>query len=659
MKKALSAILTALLFAGVATSVSAAWEENVDYAIIAESIDPSYAKSTEKLPAVVKGELLTGKVFVSVGEDGPEVTDVNTPVNLFDGNITTYYNPRKDNYNIFGGILLDQAYELTEIRIAPTNASGFDTSSNFGIVVQGSNDGENWVDIIRRFQDATSYGYHIYTPHTVQEYVDAGAIKVMTDDSIFWKGKGGAYQMYRVCGNSAGEVEFYGIPGEPTVLTPELTSAINNPTIHYFNSHFNIRNVRVESTEGNLPGYVIGAGGAWNKAVYERAFDGKPKTDYTSPLEAQDGWVGMMFDEPMALTGVKVMPKRGHYTMWIYQVQGSNDGVNWVTLCEFEEEDTTDGQEWVYKEITDPNGYLYVRYISIIERITTTGDLLFFGAPAPAAEPVAAEIPVATIDTYTGELDFLEDKTSVSLNGSITGQIFGNGYGWRTRGQGYESAWDGDTATFYTQVTRVRGTQYFTGIKPDAPAAVAQVRVHHNDIGDHHYIQGSNDGIHWSTLATFGFADKPNADGWYIKDVTDTTEYAYFRWVNDGYSDLSVNEIALYTAESIPQETEAPETAAPETAAPETAAPETQAPETAAPETAAPETQAPETKAPETEAPETKAPETKAPETEAKETDAPKAEEPAESNNMGLIIGIVAAVVVVAIVVGVIIKKKK
>ena len=63
----------------------------------------------------------------------------------------------------------------------------------------------------------------------------------------------------------------------------------------------------------------------------------------------------------------------------------------------------------------------------------------------------------------------------------------------------------------------------------------------------------------------------------------------------------------------------------------------------------------------ETQASETVAPkqETKAPETEAKETDAPKADDPAESNNMGLIIGIAAAVVVVAIVVGVIIKKKK
>ncbi len=646
MKKTLTAILSALLCAGLATAVGAAWEENIDYAVLADSIDPAYAKSTDTLPAVVNGELLTGKVFVSVGEDGPEITDVSNPVNLFDGDPVTYYDPHRDNYNVFGGILLDQAYELTEVRIAPVNAEGFDTSANFGILIQGSNDGENWINIIHRLQDATSFGYHIYTPQTVQEYVDAGAVKTATDDSIFWKGKGGSYRMYRVCFNGAGEVEFYGIPKEATPVDAATASAINNPTINYFAGNINIRNVRVESTEeGNLPGYVIGAGGAWNRAVYENAFDGNEKKAYEGPIEDQGAWLGMMFDEPMAITEVRILPKRGAYSLMPYHVQGSNDGVNWVTLCEFTQEESPSKQEWTSKAITDPNGYLYVRYIADFEKIPAVADLMFFGNPAPAGETVAAEPLIATLDTFNGELDFL-DETAVSVDGSLTGQIFGYGFGWRDRDQGYAKAWDGDTATHYGQIPRVRGTQYFTGIKPDAPVAAAQVRIYLEEISDTHYLQGSLDGQTWTTLASFGYADKPTVDGWYVKDITDTTEYAYFRWINDGCSDNSAKEILLYTADTIPAgelvyETEAPETAVPETTALETAAPETAAPETAAPETAAPETAAPE-----------------AVETDAPETDAPEA--PAEKDsNTGLIIGIAAIAVVVVAVAAIVLTKKK
>ena len=121
--------------------------------------------------------------------------------------------------------------------------------------------------------------------------------------------------------------------------------------------------------------------------------------------------------------------------------------------------------------------------------------------------------------------------------------------------------------------------------------------------------------------------------------------------------------IATEAPETDPPETEATATEAPATEAPATEAPATEAPATEAPETEAPATEAPATEAPATEAPATEAPATEAPATEAPATEAPKAEEPtpepAEKNNTGLIIAIVAVVVVGGAVLGIVLGKKK
>ncbi len=672
MKKALSAVLTALLCAGLTTAIGAAWEENTDYVILADSIDPSYVKSTETLPPVIEGELLTGKVFVSVGENGPDITDVSNPVYWFDGDNKTYYHPADSTYDIFGGVIFDQAYRLTEVRVAPAAAEGFKPDNNFGMLIQGSNDGIHWVDIIHRLQDALSFDYTIYTPQTSAEYAESAGVTVRTDESIFWKDKGGSYQMYRVTFSGAGEIEFYGVPEEPTYLDDAITSAIQYPTINYYYGNINIRNVRAESREGSLSGTVIGAGGAWNRAVYETAFTDDHKRAYESPIETPGTWVGLMFDEPMALTEVWLMPKRGAFNVIPgAHIQGSNDGINWVTLTQYAPEDVSTKQEWIKKPVTDPNGYLYVRLVTDNEVMLSAAELRFFGAPAPAGEPVTFEPLHATLDYFNGELDFLEEP-AVSVDGSLAGQVFGYGHGWRERDQGYARAWDGNVESFYCSVSRIRGLQYFTGLKPEAPTAIAQVRVLKDNLSSIHYLQGSNDGANWTTLATFPKNEAANADGWFIKDITDTTEYAYFRFINDGCCDMNAKEIRLYTAENVPAdapettapettapETNAPETNAPETAAPETAAPETAAPETNAPETAAPETAAPETAAPETAAPETAAPETAAPETNAPETNAPDTADESGTPDMVTIGIIVAAVVVIAVIAIVIGKKKK
>jgi len=649
MKKTFTTILAALMLAGMAAAASA-WEQDVDYTILADSVDPSYAKSTETLPACTSGTLLTGSVYASVNSQGIHCKGNNSALNLFDGSTATYFERWDGSRASYGGLILDQAYELTEVRIAP--CPDLETGALFNITVQGSNDGENWVTIVQMIQDAHGQDYHIFTPQTA-DYPDMSA---RMDESIHWKNNG-AYKMFRITGATAAEVELYGNPGEPTETTPESVSAMNIATLNYFGGHINVReNAEIADVDGNLKGTVIGAGGAWNKAVYDNAFDNNAKKIYDAPLEGQNCWVGMLMAEPHALTEVRILPKRGAYeNVADSYIQGSNDGVSWVNLAEFTAEDIPTKQEWISKPVTDTNGYTYFRYVNAVERQSSIADLLFYGAPASAGEAVTFEPLIATETKFTGELDFL-DVTSTSYEGSVTGQVFGYGFGWRDRGRGYAGAWDGslDPETGYGEIPRIQGWDHFTGIKTDAPVAAAQVRINIETLGDTHYFQGSNDGTNWTTLTTFGFDDSHAFDEWYVKDITDTAEYSYFRFVNNGNTENSAIEIAIYTADSIPAFEADPETAAPETEAAETAAPETEAPETEAPETEAPETAAPETEAAETAAPETEAAETAAPETEAP-TDAEESD-----SKVGLYAGIAAvAVVVIAAVVAVIVKKRK
>ena len=93
-----------------------------------------------------------------------------------------------------------------------------------------------------------------------------------------------------------------------------------------------------------------------------------------------------------------------------------------------------------------------------------------------------------------------------------------------------------------------------------------------------------------------------------------------------------------------PSTTPKPETPKPETPKPETPKPETPKPETPKPETPKPETPKPETPKPETPKPETPKPETPKPETPT-DTDKPT-ETDKPDNNLGTIVGILAAVAV-------------
>ncbi len=653
MKKTIAMILSALLLAGM-TTATAAFEKDVDYVVadpaeIAMFGDSYPASLAEGWPACTSGELLKGTVIAG-GTAELNCADGHSAAYAFDGNTDTFYETFELSHRSYLGLILDQAYELTEVRIKPSKERP--TDRLHGLVVQGSNDGETWASILRFRQDAHGNEYHVFTPQTMlndQAYVDAGYSK-RTDVSIFWMAKGGSYSMYRVVNPGQGlqiafsEIEFYGVAKEATELTPE-TLAAKIPSLYYYPGNIHVRPETPASVDGNLTGTIIGAGGAWNRALYDLAFDNSNKKAYDSEYIGPDCWVGMMFDEPHALTSVKVQPKRGgggH--MEGAHIQGSLDGINWRTLAVFTLEDVPTKQDFVTKEITDPNGYLYFRYVTTGDNLnagsmgeTEAAEILFYGAPAAAAEPFTVEpTPITSLDKFEGEIYDLGIQ-NVSVNGSLVGHGIRAGGRYLNRVScTWEYAMDGDPSTGYSKAeNNTYGTECWVGLRMDAPVAAARVSYTPPENGLSStagiMIQGSVDSINWTTLAEYGFEDVPTEQIAVEKAVTDETEYTYFRVISNQVRGLNIGEFAIYgdaAPETAAPETAAPETAAPETAAPETAAPETAAPETAAPETAAPETAAPETAAPETAAPETAAPETAAPETAAPETAAPETAAP-------------------------------
>ena len=141
MKKLLTLLLTGMLLAGLATT-AAAWEENVDYIKVGDTSAATYhASLSEGWPECTTGQLLKGEVIAGIVGD-QVARDGHTADLAFDGKTDTYYGSFEHSIRSYVGIILDQAYELTEIRARIAN--DVPTDNFHGLSVQGSNDGIHW-----------------------------------------------------------------------------------------------------------------------------------------------------------------------------------------------------------------------------------------------------------------------------------------------------------------------------------------------------------------------------------------------------------------------------------------------------------------------------------------------------------------------------------
>ena len=214
------------------------WEKNVTY-VIMEEVAPDelgdlYGENypTDHWPEVTSGQLLKGTVAAGFnGESHCWENGTANAAKAFDGDPETFFDPFDANTRSWCGMLLNQPYRLTEIRILPRQEWEERTA---GAAIQGSNDGYVWNNIVYiTGVDTAPAGsnYHCFTPENnetyIQNYADIGYQDM--DLSVYWVDNG-AYRYYRYVnleGNhgDVAEIELYGIP-ESAITTTWDTSAL-------------------------------------------------------------------------------------------------------------------------------------------------------------------------------------------------------------------------------------------------------------------------------------------------------------------------------------------------------------------------------------------------------------------------------------------------
>ncbi len=417
MKKTLSMILSALLLAGMATAASA-FEKGVDY-LVMEEVDPDnyvgygdgYPGSGDwDWPECTSGELLKGTIISSFDPEtgyycwykdaNGNFTTAGNASAAFDGDTATLYDPFAPGQRAWAGVILDQAYELTEARVM-VRGKYLERMKNAAI--QGSNDGEKWVTIVFFAQNAEAEDYHIFTPAPLSEdehsgYYDAGYV----DYSSYWVGSG-SYQMYRYInlGSNHGEaieIELYGNPAPATEVTDELVASTTFTAVNFYNGSYEETDITSVSVDGSITGTVIGAGGFYkdNEEVgYAKAWDGDAATFYDPSEGSTNCWTGIKVAEPVAIKEVRVMPR----AEWLDRtqggtVQGSNDGKIWTTLAAYTAEDCAAEQTWISKPVTLDKAFTMFRYVNSGAKHGDVVDVALFaadGTPVEIPETAAPE----------------------------------------------------------------------------------------------------------------------------------------------------------------------------------------------------------------------------------------------------------------------------
>ncbi len=652
MKKTLSIILSALMLAGMATLASASFEKGVDYLVMSE-VDPDnyvaygdgYPGSGDwDWPECTSGELLKGTIISSFDPEtgyycwykdaNGNFTTVGNASAAFDGDTATLYDPFTAGQKAWAGMILDQAYELTEARIM---VRGKYLERMYNSAIQGSNDGENWVTIIFFAQNAEAEDYHILTPAPLSEdehsdYYDAGYV----DYSTYWVGSG-SYSMYRYINmggkhGEAVEIELYGNPAPATEVTEEYLASNSFSAVNFFNGSYETTEFTSVSVDGSITGTVIGAGGFYKDNAdygYEKAWDNDSTTFFDPSAQGVGYWTGIMVDAPVALKEVRVMPR----AEWLDRtqgghVQGSNDGKTWTTLASFTAEDCATEQMWIRKAVNTTKEFTMFRYVNNGAKHGDVVDVALFaydGTPAdipekPAPAETAAPETTAPVETAAPETTAPETTVPetaapfVAPEGTVNLVTVGKVI--TSSANDVAGAFDGDLTTGIA--LGGAGKDAWLGIELDQPAilAVARLATYDTD-GDgktdkvhrlfKSVVEGSNDGENWEFILQFGDlyaefeefgadADELGVNYWAETafdgetdeddDATAPAAYKYYRVWNDDDNDFW-GEVEFWATLVEATETTAPETEAPATEAPaETAAPETEAPaETTAPQT--------------------------------------------------------------------------
>jgi len=592
MKKALSIVLSAMLLLTLASVVFAdsnldietPWVDIEDLApdALAPMFGDTYPYSVDyDWPECKSDPVITGTVIVGVGPDGTTHCWSNGTDNgscAFDGDTISFYDPFEASTKSWVGLRLDQAYELTEVRIC--NRSGQEARI-IGAAIQGSNDnGATWHNVV--YFDKEIYGtvalltndYHIVTPEPNDEYIqvykdNCGLSDEEADFSHFWVGHG-SYNMYRYVNlvgthGDCAEIELYGHPADAYVGESKEIEEYKASTIdEYFDAIDYVGSANV-TVDGSVSGKVIGGGGSYSAGSneYADAWDDNGDTFY-DPAGANPGcWTGILADQATVVTEVRVRPRSGWFSRTAgAHIQGSNDGINWTTLAEYTADDVLADdaeQTYIVKTVEGADAFWMFRYVNDGTNHGDVGDVVIIGTPGEATlawEVPAAPAAPAVSSTGTGYDEAAAAAAAIGSKPIMTYEyVDGSTTYFGDENPG--NLWDDDVTTKFCtdgfpawSVASVDGKYKINGII----MATANDNSSYNGRSPNKWtLYGSLDNAGWDPIASGDETFFEETDyTFYVTSIPETAEYSYFKFECEETvsGTMQVSEVVLCSADA-------------------------------------------------------------------------------------------------------------
>lgn len=153
--------------------------------------------------------LITGEPGY-IGTNYSDSSDNYNYVNVFDGDISTYYAPLTDDFGSGNIVYLkaDTTYSVKEIRYLCREDK---PERTLGYHFVGSNDGENWTDL------------YIEAAETEYDYICITSDKLLTDEAFLYFG---VYQAQEDVYLNIAEMEFWGAQADTAAEEPAVEEAV-------------------------------------------------------------------------------------------------------------------------------------------------------------------------------------------------------------------------------------------------------------------------------------------------------------------------------------------------------------------------------------------------------------------------------------------------